>query len=733
MMTLIRWIAGLLFILSISIYVLLLTLPVFFTPNVYKAQLIDLVAEKTGRRFEIAGDIQLQISPLLNATCTLGKTRLGGNTLFASSTCIASEQTKIELSLWPLLIQRRLHMATVMLDGVTLNLLHNKEGLNNWQPITTPPAEANGPPSETSGATAPGSPPENTPKKPLLTRFLRGVAGIDLGKMTLTHVNARYDNRQTNTIIVLKDLQIKTGRLKENIPFPFEADFNLTLDNHGKKTSLPRSGDITMQGNATLFLQERRLLLEDLRLDATLKGKSLPKRGLKIGLATNSNIELPQQKITIKDFSLIHEDISLQGNGTWENFTDPQVAMTLKVPECSPQSILKQMKATLPLGQNKNAFALLSASLQMKGNKDLVEVTDLTMTIDETTLTGAITIKDMGNPSAEAAMHINQLDLDRYAGEPNERAKAANNQATASDLPIIPVRFLHDLLLQLDLQLDSLKVGGASLSQVQIKLNGKDGITQLTPLTANAYDGTIKIEAVIDVSGETPRIQLKPRLNKVKLGPLFHDTTGKDDIAGAAFLQADLNTSGVNLADLLKHMNGTLRLELVNGKLKPFPVRQQIYTALALPRKEPLPEATIPETTTEFTHLTGTAVIEDGVLYNDDLIVTAEMMQINGAGDIDLVRRQTDCRLNVSLPFDPALNPKIKAPQSGDTIIVPYTISGPFSGLTQGADVTKLLPPETETQPPQEPPIAAEIKEPNPENNSSAPVSEPVENEARGD
>jgi AsmA protein len=189
----------------------------------------------------------------------------------------------------------------------------------------------------------------------------------------------------------------------------------------------------------------------------------------------------------------------------------------------------------------------------------------------------------------------------------------------------------------------------------------------------------------------------------------------------------------VNLADLLKHMNGTLRLELVNGKLKPFPVRQQIHTALAFPQKEPLPEATVPDTTTDFTHLTGTAVIEDGILYNDDLTVTAEMMQINGAGDIDLVRRQADCRLNVSLPFDPALNPKIKAPESGDTIIVPYTISGPFSGLTQGADVTRLLPPESETPPPQETPIATESKEPNPENSSSAPIPESVEKEERGD
>jgi len=725
MITFVRWIVGLFFIVCVSLYVLILALPVFFNPNDYKDQLIELVKEKTGKQLEIAGDIQIQTSPWLNATCTLNKARLAGNSLFTNSTCIASEQTKIELSILPLLLQKRLHMASIMLDGVTLNLLQNKEGLNNWQRISKLSGEKVA--AADQGTESPRPAIQISPATPPLKRFLLGVNGLDFGKLHLTRVNLRYDNRQTDTIIFLKDVQIKTGRLRENIPFPIEADFNLTLDNHGKKTSLPRSGDITMQGNATLFWHERRLLLEDLRMDATLKGKSLPKRGMKIGLTTNSDIHLREQKITIKDFSLSQDNAVLLGSGTVGNFTNPEVTLALKIPECSPQSILKQIKTTLPLVQNKDAFTLLSGNMLVKGNKDLLELTDLTMMLDATTMTGAITIKDLKNPAYEAAIHLNQLDLDRYNGK------------SAVNPPSIPVQLLDDLLLQLDLQLDSVKVGGATLSQLQIKLNGKDGLIQLAPLTANGYDGTIKLEARLDVTGDVPQIQLKPRINKVKLKPLYQDMTGTEDMAGTAFLNADLNASGLGWDDLLQHMNGTLRLEILNGSLKAFPVRQQINTTLAAaiaPLQDPSAKTTPDDKGTEFTHLTGTALIKEGVLSNDDLTVSSDTMQIHGGGTVDLPARQVDFMLNVSLPLETTttLEKKSDTEESSVLTVVPYRISGPYSALTQAADVTQLLPPEAAIQYLEDVPApGGDSKEPVPEKNEAAILPEQKEKDAAGD
>ena len=704
MTTCLRWIIGVLFSLAVSIFLLILALPYLINPNDYKTLVTDLVREKTGKELVLSGDIHMQISPWLTVTCMFGKVRLANNAAFANSTFIESEQVKIELSLWPLLLQRRLHMTDIMLDGVAVNLLRNKEGVSNWEKLPKPPETADEAIKET---TEERTTIDSAHRLSWLIKLLPDTTDLD-GKLQLTHINVHYENRQTDKIILLHELNIKTGRLKEGRQFPFEADFNLTLDNkNANKPARIRSSDIAMQGNATLFLQEPHLLLEDLRIEGAIKGKDLPKRGLKIVLATNSDIQLQPQKITIKDFSLSHEDVTLQGSGALEDFSSPRFNGALKIPECSPAPLLKQLNPALPILQNPEALTRLSAGLLVKGDMETTEITDLTVMVDETTATGIITRQNGSNPAYEATIHINHLDLDRYAPkktaapatEDQQEISGADEQAGASS-PLIPVDLLTSLLLQLDLQLDSLQVGGGALSQVRMKVAGKDGILQLAPLTAHLYDGSMKLEARMDVTGDIPELQVKQKINKVQLAPLFQDMTGKEDITGTALVEVDISTSGLTWKELRSHTKGTMRLEFLNGEIKPLKILQEIRTARALHRQELPPPMTTNEAT-EFVRLTGTGTFEDGILYNDDLMAASELMQITGGGEISLADRQLDFKLNVSLA--PHLTQdKDMGLTELDGKIIPYTIVGPFSELNQAADVAKFLPTETEKQPLQE-------------------------------
>ena len=63
MKTCLRWIWALFSILAVSIFLLILALPLLFNPNDYKTFITDLVREKTGRELIVHGEIQLQISP----------------------------------------------------------------------------------------------------------------------------------------------------------------------------------------------------------------------------------------------------------------------------------------------------------------------------------------------------------------------------------------------------------------------------------------------------------------------------------------------------------------------------------------------------------------------------------------------------------------------------------------------------------------------------------------------
>ncbi len=733
MTTCLRWIMGILSGLAMSIFLLILALPYLINPNDYKTLVTDLVREKTGKELVLSGDIHLQISPWLNMTCVFGKVRLANTAPFSKSTFIESEQVMIELSLWSLLLQKRLHMKDIMLDGVALNLLRSKEGISNWQELPEPVETATEAITETTEE-APDEPTtiDSVPWQSWLKKLLPNAIDLDLGKLQLTHINVRYENRQTDKVILLKDLQIKTGRLKEGRQFPFEADFNLTLDNKAaSKPASIRSGDIAMQGNATLFLQDPHLLLEDLRIEVTIKGRALPKRGLKVVLATNSDIQLQPQKITIKDFSLTNEDVTLQGSGTLENFSSPRFNGTLKIPECSSADLLKQLKPTLPILQDADALTHLSAGMLIKGDMERTEITDLTVTVDETTATGTVTRQNASNPAYEATIHINHLDLDHYAPKKKGVLPATEGQTRAS-APLIPVDFLKPLLLQLDLQLDSLQVGGAALSQVQMKIAGKDGIIQLAPLTAHLYDGSMKLEARMDVTGDVPQIQIKQKINKVQLAPLFQDMTGKEEMTGKALVEADINTNGLTWKEILSHSKGTMRFEFSNGSIEPLKILPLIRTARALHRQETYLPTTEDDEATEFTRLTGTAILEDGILYNDDLTATSELMQITGGGEVDLVGRQLNVTLNVSLAPQLVQDENKGLSEFGSQVI-PCTIVGPFTDLHQEADVAKLLPTRIENQPLPELPKPVDQQESAPKESDTDTPSEQNKLKTTGD
>ena len=702
----VRWIIGVLLALAVTIYLLLLALPHLLNPNDYKGVITDLVRQKTGRELTIVGDIQLQISPWLDVTCTLGKIRLANNALFPNTIFAESEQANLELSLWPLLLQKRLHMAGITLKGFTLNLQRTKEGVSNWEP----PAE--GPELTEPAAKAAGeSTAVNSDQKlPLLQKLVPTVTGLDLGRIQLSQTTVRFDNRQTGRLIVLKDLRFKSGRISDKGPSPFEAAFHLS---HVKKTAdkaeIIHSGDMVLQGNATLLSSESRLLIEHLRMSGTLKGQPLPRRGLRVAFFSNSEIELRQQKVTLKDFSLSHDDISLQGSGTVEDFSSPRFNLSLKVPEGSPQSLLKQLDTTLPLLRNSEAFSRVSADLLVKGTMEEIAITDLTVQLDETTITGAVTVRNRTRPAYEAILHINHLDLDRYGRQKTEVRPATTGQAFDAVTddepaevfpPIIPVDLLKALRLQLDLRIDSLRVNRAQFSKVRIKLAGKDGLLQLDPLTAHLYGGDMKLKARMDVTGDLPNIQVKKTMTKVQLGPLFLDTTSRPDLTGTAHIETEINTSGLSRQDLKSQLKGTVRFEILHGEIKPIHILQVIRATAARHQEVMVPE--LPGDTaaeaTGFDRLSGSGLIEEGIVYNNDLMAASALMQLTGAGRIDLVRGLIDLLLKVSLSPELVHDEAMGLTEFSGAII-PYTIIGPFSDLSQEASVTQAMTREEEKQP----------------------------------
>ncbi|MBI3529895.1 MAG: AsmA family protein [Betaproteobacteria bacterium] len=169
-----------------------------FDPNQYKAQVADLVKEKTRRALTIEGDIRLMLFPKLGVH--LGKIRLSE---FKSDKDFAGlDDMRISLALIPLL-SRQVVVDQIQLDGLRANLVKHNDGKTNFDDLLgEEKKEASAKPAEPAKA--------QTPIK-------LEVEGVRISKAALV-----WKDETTGVECAISDFNLKTGRVAPDVPTKFD-------------------------------------------------------------------------------------------------------------------------------------------------------------------------------------------------------------------------------------------------------------------------------------------------------------------------------------------------------------------------------------------------------------------------------------------------------------------------------------------------------------------------------
>jgi len=221
-------------------------------------------------------------------------------------------------------------------------------------------------------------------------------------------------------------------------------------------------------------------------------------------------------------------------------------------------------------------------------------------------------------------------------------------EATAAGAGTLPVETLRKLDLDGSFTIGRLKVANLSATDISVKVNGKNGVIKVDPASAALYQGGYQGNVTLDVRGDTPKVSVNERLSGIQAGPLLKDLTGKDRITGAADLTARLNFRGIEPDAVRKTLNGTLNFAFRNGAVKGINVAHLIRVAQARIKGQPLP----PETEaneTDFSELTGSAKITNGVLRNDDLLAKSPLLRVSGKGTVNLPAESLDYVLTTKI------------------------------------------------------------------------------------
>jgi len=531
-----------------------------FDANAYKQNFSDLVREKTGRELVFHGDVDLTIYPVLGMR--LGALSLSNPSGFDARPMIKVSQVSVSVDMASL-ISLAPEIDKLVMRDLEVNLLTKKSGQNNWDDLLAAPATADA--SEGSAASSDTASSDTASSETASDFDIKGAfGGLDLENIKLLYLDEQAGDR-----FEIVDLDISTGRIEPNKPFPMT-----------------------------------------LHLDASASGD------LDIVFDLESNVEylIERQHLTFSDLALSLNEFALAGQVALSDFARPTPALRFDL-----------------ASQNLDVDALL------------------------------------GTPPAQPA-------ADNGAQASAEPTQPGKDEDTRIELPMDTLRGLD---IDGKLALAKLKVQNLRLQEVEVNLRASNGQVTLRPLTASLYGGRTESEIVIDVRGEKPKYGIKETLSAVQVGDLLKDYIGEERISGSLEAAANLTTSGEWVSKLKQNSNGTLNLAFTDGALNGFNVRYSIDSARARLSGRESPPKELQKT--DFSSLTLSGTIRNGVFSSNDLDLQAPLLRAGGRGSADLNREVVDYLVEAKLVG----SVEGQQGESADELSglnIPVSITGPFAG-----------------------------------------------------
>jgi len=513
-----------------------------FDPNDYKQDLTELVREQTGRELQFHGDVDLTVFPALGMK--LGAMSFSNAEGFGALPMVKVKEASISVDLASL-VTFAPEIDKLVLRDLELNLTRNKAGVTNWDDLVAQTA----PGTETGATDEPG---EGESEFEIKGAF----GGLDLENIKLL-----WQDEQAGSEFRIVDLDISTGRIEPNQPFPMT-----------------------------------------LHLDASASGD------LDIIFDIEANVEylIEQQQLALRDMAL-----------------------------------------------NLNEFQI----------------------------GGSVQVANFAKPALKFDLSSDNLDVDALLGTPPAtgpaEADASQGDAASEDVQIeLPMQSLRDLDIDGTLKIAKIKVQNLRMSDLDIKLEAQNGLVSMKPIKLNTYGGKVETSVVLDAKSDIPKYDITKSIQGVQVGDLLKDFSGEATIVGTLNAEANLTTRGEWLSKLKQNSNGTLNLAFLDGAVNGFNIRQSIDAAKAkFSGKEAPPAETLK---TDFSSLTISGVIKNGVFSSDDLDLQAPLLRVGGKGSANLNSEEIDYQVNAKLVES------VEGQQGGSAddlagLEIPVGIKGPFS------------------------------------------------------
>jgi AsmA protein len=657
-----KWIAIVLASLIVVVGLVVAYLAATFDPNDYKASIVKAVQEKTGRTLDLKGDIGLSFFPSLGVRVNRAwLSERNSNVEFASL-----DEAFVSVKLLPL-IAKQIIVDVVEVKGLRARIEKNKAGVFNFEDLKGQ---------------------EKKEDKP--AQF-----NVDIDHVTIAGGEIVYIDHAAGAEYRVSALDLKTGRIAAGVTTPIDLNATiaaptqkvqaevslktrLTMDPPRRiyrldgldfftKGQLDNLSDIhaVAKGRLEARLETNEYLVNGLQLDVSGKqaGADMkvrmeaPKLTLtkdkveggrivldatlgepKARLALKANVPGVQGTFNAFKTEPLTTDIEMQRDG---RATTVRLAGTLngdlearrfEMPDLALNAKVSDPKLA------KGAFeGTLSGSARAEMTKETAGI-ELTGKLDDSSIHAKAGVTGFSPLAVNFGLKADLLDVDKLLGKKAEGKPAADRKPAAGKDEKIDLSALKGVNAAGSVEVGRLTAMNLTAEQVRMNLKIANGRLDVSPIAAQLYQGTLK-GALSAHAAENAVFSMKQTLSGVAVGPLLRDAAQIDMLEGRGTVTADLSSRGATIDALKKALDGTASVNLRDGAIKGVDIAGAIRAArtnLDQLRGRPVQESSNMAQRTDFTELTATFKIRDGVAHNNDLLLKSPLLRLGGAGEIDI-------------------------------------------------------------------------------------------------
>ena len=668
----IKILLSILAVIILSIVIAIFTLPFFINPNNFKPEVIAAVKNNTGRDLTLTGDIKISLFPWTGVST--GKMTLSNAIGFQEKTFASLEESAIKINLLPLFLNK-IEIDQVIIKGLTLNLEKNSQGINNWDDLTR---------SNVTNV-KPLSPIANN-NKPEATN--NGLTLLAINGVAIENAVINWKNQRSGKILLIKDININSNKFAYDEPVTVDLSLMaMSPETNWTESIKLRTGLTVNQALTSLALDH-----SDLQLKTIIKANNNEDKSILAALTINNvAMDRTKQSLNVSGLKLTSQDISLSAeiagntNNSKFSFQGP-----ITIAPFNLRNVLNQLDIKVPALQDEKALSKAAATFNLLVTNNVVDLQNMSLTLDGTQIKGSTTITDFSKPAITFNLASDNMDLDPYlAPIADKKSRPINSPAITLALgtSTLPVELLKKLIINGQLSLERLKVNAMTMQDVQLNLDVKEGLINAQQSAKGFYAGSYNGVFSVDMRNNKPILSINEKIVHVQIEPLLNDFNGATKLSGLLDLSTQLEGQGNNAKELKSSLKGNLSFLLTDCVIKGFNLQKIIDDAKTLIKEPTLPVDNKNDQML-FSKLSGTASINNGLVQNNDLIGIASKMHLNGKGTADLNSEKLDYKLNARY-----IKTKATTTEPEQLIDTPININiaGTFAKPTYTVDLAAIL------------------------------------------